>query len=134
EAGRWPDGTPFYAMKLVSGSSLKTLIDKAVTLEDRLALIPNVVAVADAIAYAHDRKIIHRDLKPANVIVGEFGETVVIDWGLAKSLDDSTRAIESPDPSADGGELTISGSILGTPAYMAPEQKRGSADERTDIY
>src|SRR5262245_24092437 len=84
EAGHWPDGTPFYTMKLVSGRSLRELIDEARTLEDRLALLPRVLAVADAIAYAHARGVIHRDLKPANIIVGEYGETVVIDWGLAK--------------------------------------------------
>src|SRR6185436_15844180 len=86
EAGRWPDGTPFYAMKLVAGRPLRELIDSADTLERRLALLPHVIAVADAIAYAHSHRIVHRDLKPANVIVGDFGETVVIDWGLAKDL------------------------------------------------
>ncbi|HEV7559084.1 MAG TPA: serine/threonine-protein kinase, partial [Kofleriaceae bacterium] len=134
EAGRWPDGTPFYAMKLVSGSPLKTLIDRASSVDARLALVANVVAVADAIAYAHDRKIIHRDLKPSNVIVGEFGETVVIDWGLAKALDEQPTAIDSPYRGTQGHELTASGSVLGTPAYMAPEQYHGIADERTDIY
>src|SRR5262249_54537705 len=84
DGGRWPDGRPYYTMKLVSGRTLKELFDGRRGLEQRLALLPNLIAVAEAIAYAHSRKVIHRDLKPGNVIVGDFGETVVIDWGLAK--------------------------------------------------
>ncbi|HUQ04837.1 MAG TPA: WD40 repeat domain-containing serine/threonine protein kinase [Kofleriaceae bacterium] len=143
EAGRWPDGTPFYAMKLVAGRPLKALIDDCKTLEDRLALLPHVIAVADAIAYAHDRKIIHRDLKPSNIIVGDFGETVVIDWGLAKDISDQAPADDpvedgpfrtaAPGPAGDG--VTVAGSVVGTPAYMSPEQARGDlVDERTDVY
>jgi eukaryotic-like serine/threonine-protein kinase len=136
EAGRWPDGTPFYAMKLVSGRPLRNLIAERTTVEDRIDLLHHVVAVADAIAYAHDRHIIHRDLKPANIIVGNFGETIVIDWGLAKDL---TTAEE---PTTDGApfriqadDLTLAGSVLGTPGYMAPEQKRGeSVDQRADVF
>src|SRR5512140_356351 len=97
EAGRWPDGTPFYAMKLVAGRSLRDLIAERTTVDARIGLLHHVIAVADAIAYAHGRGIIHRDLKPANVIVGDFGETIVIDWGLAKDLTD----IEPP--SVGGG-------------------------------
>jgi eukaryotic-like serine/threonine-protein kinase len=137
EAGRWPDGTPFYAMKLVAGRALSELIIEQSSLEQRLALIPHVIAVADAVAYAHHRRIVHRDLKPSNVIVGQFGETVVIDWGLAKRLDAEERLDEAEDaqPCDRSNELTATGSVLGTPAFMAPEQACGDAiDERTDVY
>src|SRR3954454_717240 len=125
EAGRWPDGTPFYAMKLVSGRSLRDLIAERPTVDQRIGLLHHVIAVADAIAYAHGRNIIHRDLKPANVIVGEFGETVVIDWGLAKDLTASEDAEVASGPFGTGPleqHLTATVSVLGTPAYMPPEQ------------
>ena len=89
EAGTWPNGEPFYVMKLVTGESLEKVIAERPTLDTRLALLPNVIAAVDALAYAHNMRVIHRDLKPANVLVGEFGETVVIDWGMAKDLADS---------------------------------------------
>jgi eukaryotic-like serine/threonine-protein kinase len=137
EAGRWPDGTPYYAMKLVSGRPLRELIAERNTSEARIGLLHHVIAVADAIAYAHGRNIIHRDLKPANVIVGEFGETIVIDWGLAKDLTTTdVPAGESDDFAASQeGDVTLEGCVLGTPAYMAPEQKRGEAvDQRADVF
>jgi WD40 repeat protein len=134
EAGRWPDGTPFYAMKLVAGRPLRELIAEST---DRLGLLHHVIAVADAMAYAHERNIIHRDLKPANVIVGEFGETVVIDWGLAKDLSERDHASPAGGPfrANPASDLTQAGSILGTPAYMAPEQERGEhVDHRADVF
>ena len=134
EAGRWPDGTPFYAMKLVSGRPLRALLAERATVDERIGLLHHVIAVADAIAYAHGRHIIHRDLKPANVIVGDFGETVVIDWGLAKDLSDSA-VLPRGDGVSPGDGLTSAGSVLGTPAYMAPEQERGEAvDQRADVF
>jgi WD40 repeat protein/tRNA A-37 threonylcarbamoyl transferase component Bud32 len=137
EAGRWPDGTPFYAMKLVSGRSLRDLIAERTSVDERIGLLHHVIAVADALAYAHDCNIIHRDLKPSNVVVGDFGETVVIDWGLAKNLVASDQDAVNDAPLRDllDDRLTSAGAILGTPAYMAPEQARGErVDQRADVY
>jgi serine/threonine protein kinase len=137
EAGRWPDGRPFYAMKLVSGRSLDRMIAAAPTLAQRLALVPHVLAVAEAMAYAHGERIIHRDLKPANVLVGAFGETLVIDWGLARDLDAPLPSVRPPADMTEEeeGRLTEMGAVIGTPEYMAPEQGRGEdVDERADVY
>jgi WD40 repeat protein len=136
EAGRWPDGTPFYAMKLVAGRPLRQLIVERATVDERIALLHHVIAVADAMAYAHDQRIIHRDLKPANVIVGDFGETIVIDWGLAKDLAAPAEPIAGAASSIQSDDhLTTTGSVMGTPAYMAPEQARGeSVDQRADVF
>ena len=141
EAGVWEDGSPFYAMKLVSGKSLEAAVRERATLAERLELLPHVIDVVEALAYAHERRIIHRDLKPANVLVGAYGETVVIDWGLAKDLgegidlDLSARRRRSDPEAAEPRGQTIAGSVLGTPAYMPPEQALGmSVDERADVY
>jgi WD40 repeat protein len=134
EAGRWDDGTPFYAMKLVAGRPLKALIAEARTYPERLKLLDRVLAVTDAIAYAHDRGVIHRDLKPSNIIVGDYGETIVIDWGLAKTVGETDEGTSGPSPSAMN-DLTVAGAVLGTPAYMAPEQAAGAeATARSDVY
>lgn len=119
DTGCWPGGVPFISMKLVTGQSLQMRLAEAPSAAERLALLPVVVAIADAIAYAHGERVIHRDLKPANVLVGEFGEVVVIDWGLAVELG-------RPGPGA---------SPAGTPGYVAPEQAAGATpDERTDVF
>ncbi len=136
DGGVDPEGLPFFAMRLVRGRTLTAEIERAPTLEDRLRLLPQVIAVCNAVAYAHHERITHRDLKPDNILVGDFGETLVIDWGLAKDLD----ALEEPtDPgeqtSGSSGSLTRVGSVVGTPAYMPPEQAAGRpVDVRADVY
>ncbi len=148
EAGVWPSGEPFFAMKLVSGRPLDRVIADARSLDERLALLPRIAAACDAMAYAHNARVIHRDLKPGNVLIGDFGETVVIDWGLAKDLDASdtletlrrpaggaSKPRGEPDASTGSSTMTIAGSVMGTPAYMAPEQARGeSVDQRADVF
>lgn len=138
EAGYWPSGEPFFAMKLVSGRALSDVMKEAKTLPERLALLPHLLAVADAIAYAHSQGIMHRDLKPANILVGQFGETVVIDWGLAKDLKEEENAVAPDKPALlrpKSAHLTMDGAIMGTPAYMPPEQAAAKpVDERADVY
>jgi serine/threonine protein kinase len=131
DAGVLEDGQPFYAMRHVPGASLEQAVAEC---EDgkRLGLLVPVLAAAEAVAYAHTRGIIHRDLKPSNILVGPFGETVVIDWGLA-GID------QTHDPGSDPAELdprtTSQGSVLGTPRFMAPEQARGEpATPESDVY
>ncbi|HKE19226.1 MAG TPA: serine/threonine-protein kinase [Kofleriaceae bacterium] len=142
DAGRWPSGLPYYVMRLVSGRPLLEHIDRARSLGERLALVPSFLAAADAVGFAHREGIIHRDLKPSNVLLGEHGETLVIDWGLAKVVgepgDPHARgdAGQVRGPGTDGGPAqTRAGSVLGTPGYMAPEQAAGDpADARSDVY
>jgi WD40 repeat protein len=135
EVGRWPTGEPFFAMKLVKGRPLNAVIDEATDLDARLALISHVLTVADALAYAHGERVIHRDLKPHNVLCGAHGETVVIDWGLARRLDEmDATSSQHRRISAEPGQTYV-GAIMGTPAYMPPEQARGKrVDERADVY
>jgi tetratricopeptide (TPR) repeat protein len=131
EAGTWASGEPFYAMPLLKGESLDAAVARRTTLDQRVALVPHVLAVADAMAYAHEQRVIHRDLKPRNVLVGTYGETVVIDWGLAKEL---SAAEERFGTAGADGESVI-GEVMGTPAYMPPEQANGDpVDARADVY
>jgi len=136
DAGRTPNGTPYYVMRKVSGQPLDKAVFDARSLNERLALLPHMLATANALAHAHSRGVIHRDLKPTNILIGKLGETVVIDWGLAKVIDE-------PDDPADSISIlkvedslhTRTGSIIGTPGFMSPEQLRGhSVDAQADVY
>lgn len=155
EQGEDPDGRPFYTMKLVKGRTLRAILDDlkagkvAAYLDWNLDGLLNVYRkVGDAIGFAHSRGIVHRDLKPDNIMVGEFGEVLVMDWGLAKLLDDAEGEAECEtiieDPGIDLGNLpvkdssvTLDGAVLGTPQFMPPEQAAGrmsQIDARADVF
>ncbi len=137
DAGKMADGAPFYVMRKIGGRALERLVANAETLGDRLALIPHVVAAAQAVAHAHERGIIHRDIKPSNILCGELGETIVIDWGLAKVKGEPDEESGTANwVIEDDDQLkTRAGIVFGTPGFMAPEQLRGKAvNERTDVY
>lgn len=134
DAGTNGDGRPYYVMRRVTGRPLDQLIERTRTLADRLALLPNMLAAIDAIAHAHKRGVIHRDLKPQNILVGELGETVVIDWGLAKVVGEADED-HAEMPTAGDSLKTQVGSVFGTPGFMAPEQARGEElDPRGDVF
>ncbi len=136
DSGTTADGRPFYVMRRVTGRPLEELIRRARTLDERLTLLPHVLAASDAVAHAHARGVIHRDLKPANILVGELGETVVIDWGLAKVLGDvDVRSGSDEDAGPADSLQTQVGSVFGTPGFMPPEQARGEEQTtRGDVY
>ncbi len=135
DVGVLPDGRVFYAMKLVSGQRLDALVRDGRPLAERLRVF---LRVCEPVAFAHAHGVIHRDLKPENVMVGPFGEVLVMDWGVAKQLGergDAPAASSSPEAKAPGA--TAHGTVLGTPAWMAPEQARGEVESigaRADVY
>ncbi len=145
DVGVLPDGRVFYTMKFVKGRRLDEHIQNTPSLPERLRLFQKL---CEAVAFAHSRGIIHRDLKPENIMVGDFGEVLVMDWGLAKLLaaDDAKSEIDSStiqskvrvrSPTKLSSQATEHGTVMGTPAYMSPEQGRGEVkqiDERSDVY
>lgn len=134
DVGVLPDGRAFYAMKLVSGSRLDRIVAERPPLPELLRVF---VRICEAVAFAHAHGVVHRDLKPENVMVGAFGEVLVMDWGVAKWLGEGPPANRTAANGDETGKGTGHGTILGTPGYMAPEQARGdaaAADERADVY
>ncbi|HYZ90159.1 MAG TPA: serine/threonine-protein kinase [Myxococcales bacterium] len=135
DVGRLCDGRAYYTMKLVEGERLDRYAERGPPVQERLRVF---LRIADAVAFAHSRAVLHRDLKPQNVMIGSFGQVLVLDWGLAKVLPDGgsrTAAVELASRPARRG--TGEGAVLGTPGFMAPEQERGgssAADARTDVY
>lgn len=136
DLGVHANGQPYYCMKLIDGRSLDAVIAATRSLAERIVLLPHIVIVAEAVAFAHSKGLLHRDLKPANILVGNFGETWVIDWGLTGYLpseDSSGQDSVASDP--ERARLTRTGEWMGTLPYMAPEQRRGQGiDERADVY
>ena len=148
--GQYSDGRPFYAMRFIRGDNLKQAIDRFHSTDfsakpaersvEFRNLVGRMIDVANAIEYAHRRRVLHRDLKPGNIMIGKYGETLVVDWGLAKiHYDDSPSdepILDVPSGSSDATQSTP-GQLLGTPAYASPEQADGRLNEMgatSDVY
>ncbi|MCE9584350.1 MAG: protein kinase [Planctomycetes bacterium] len=156
ELGQRADGRMYYTMKMVRGETMEKRLaavmhdgrlDVGAKLAKRLKLLDAFVDVCQALAYAHTRGVVNRDLKPSNVMLGDFGETVVLDWGLArvagqedrakKDVERLTLSIRAMPDEHGSSKLTMDGAIMGTPSYMSPEQARGrleEVDEQSDVY
>jgi serine/threonine protein kinase len=165
--GSYADGRPFYAMRFIKGDSLKEAIDQFHGARPRVErrksrgspgpdfaslafrkLLGRFIDVCNAVAYAHSRGVLHRDLKPGNIMLGKYGETLVVDWGLAKAGVGRGKAATSQPgavprewlvrpPSGSGSTETLPGAALGTPAFMSPEQAAGKLDllgPASDVY
>ncbi|MCA9263479.1 MAG: serine/threonine protein kinase, partial [Planctomycetales bacterium] len=151
--GHYPDGRPFYAMKFVRGDNLKDAVQRfhaspSASQQMREGgvelrkLLERFLDVCDAVHYAHSRGVLHRDLKPGNVMLGNYGETLVVDWGLAKPRTETPERSLSDEgtlnpPSASGTAAELPGQVVGTPEYMPPEQAEGQLsrmDARSDVY
>jgi tetratricopeptide (TPR) repeat protein/tRNA A-37 threonylcarbamoyl transferase component Bud32 len=153
--GQYADGRPFYAMRFIRGDSLKEAIERFHKVDkpgrdpserslELRSLLGRFVDVCNAISYAHSRGVLHRDLKPGNIMLGKYGETLVVDWGLAKPQDGpATPSSSEPGegtltPSSAGlASHTIMGEAMGTPQFMSPEQAAGRHDilgPASDVY
>lgn len=125
DAGRLPDGRVYYAMKYVQGATLEQFVATGPPLSEKLRVF---LRVCEAVAFAHSKDVIHRDLKPANIMAGGFGEVLVMDWGVAR---------QTARPDAASPDAGVQGYLVGTPAYMAPEQAgtgSGGVDVRSDVF
>jgi serine/threonine protein kinase len=133
DVGGLPDGRLFYVMKHVRGERFDEFARGA---HPRTELLRAFLQVCDAVAFAHAAGVIHRDLKPQNIMLGAFGEVLVLDWGVARSLASATPSSISPASAVRSsfGSAGASGAIVGTPGYMAPEQLEGSSDDRADVF
>jgi serine/threonine protein kinase len=134
--GTLADGTPYLAMKLIRGRTLAALLKERWSPLDELPRFVQIFEqIAQAVGFAHAQGIIHRDLKPVNVMVGALGEVQVMDWGLARDVASRERERPEQRPEEDSVTQTAAGAVLGTPAYMAPEQARGEVvDARADVF
>jgi len=136
EFGRLPGGAPYLVTRLVDGETLRTRLRAAP--ERWPDALPIIADVADAMARAHGRGVIHRDLKPSNILVDAGGRAWVIDWGLARVLEDcaNERRLAARGPEAlHNMVVTVPGTAVGTPGYWSPEQQSGEVgDRRSDIY
>jgi eukaryotic-like serine/threonine-protein kinase len=149
DVGTLVDGRVFYTMKFVEGQRLDEYLETVESIPDKLRIF---LRVCDPVAFAHARGVLHRDIKPANIMVGSFGEVLVMDWGLAKivaqatggarqdadaTLLESPQAIFADNDTTQVSVITGHGTVLGTPGYMSPEQARGEVewlDGRSDIF
>ena len=136
DAGTLPDGRTWYVMKRIRGSRVDDITRSNISLADSLRLFARI---CEPVAFAHARGIVHRDLKPENVMVGEFGEVLVMDWGVAKLLEDEEAPLDANrvDGNDSATRLTSDGDVIGTRGYMAPEQERGekgAISTRTDVW
>jgi len=150
-------GHPFYTMKFVKGVTLQAVLEKikdgdaaTLTRYSLTQLLTIFQKVCDAVAYAHSKGVVHRDLKPPNIMVGDYGEVLVMDWGLAKVVSEQRPEVSGQPEAAShqpvlqssviapqSAELTLAGTVMGSPQFMAPEQAAGKLDEidaRTDIF
>jgi serine/threonine-protein kinase len=138
------NGAPYYVMRLIRGDTLaeklkecNDALNAELALANRLILLDRLIDICETLAYAHSKGVIHRDIKPSNVVLGAFGETIVLDWGLAKVENEDEQPDQAQLNTGENADLTLVGDIIGTPAYMAPEQANprfGDIDACSDVF